>query len=315
MAIDSIFVLDFHGRSGSLSDSSIDSAYSDDDNSSGAYSYFTDDGDAHSTISYDSNDLGGINDELASEIAGMVVGNNDVSGQQNSDGLPLKCTVTPPRRNGAEQDSEDGNESIDFLGDGGSVADEQDSKDDDESIESLGDGSSVADKQHSDEDNEFIESLGDGSSVGDKQGREDDDESTELLGDAHNSEHREVHINSESESESDGDSVLSEESIAAKKSRKGSLIAPRVLNGSAIFISLDLEHGGYECGITQLSAQLFRLGGMGIMDIAKDVVVEEVFNEYVRPPLKARWNEHCISTSGLTATHPSIMSADEIGVV
>ena len=104
MAIDRIFVLDFHGRSGSLSDSSIDSAYSDDDNSSGAYSYFTDDENVHSTISYDSNDLRGINDDLATEIVGMVVGNNDVSGQQNADGLPLECTVTPPRHNVYHED-------------------------------------------------------------------------------------------------------------------------------------------------------------------------------------------------------------------
>ena len=100
-----------------------------------------------------------------------------------------------------------------------------------------------------------------------------------------------------------------------KRASQQRKIAPRILNGFAVFILLDLEHGVYECGITQLSAQLFRLGSMGITDMAKDVIVKEVFNKYVRPPLTAKWNEFCTSTSGLTATHPSITRADGIEVL
>ena len=67
-----------------MSNSSIDRDFSDDGDSSGVHEYFTDDEDAHSTISYDFNDDGGINDDFALEIAAMDVGNNDLSGEQNS---------------------------------------------------------------------------------------------------------------------------------------------------------------------------------------------------------------------------------------
>ena len=61
--------------------------------------------------------------------------------------------------------------------------------------------------------------------------------------------------------ESDIGSVSSEESLNAKKNRKGSLVKKIVESNQAVCISLDLEHGGDKCGVTQLSAVLFRLGG------------------------------------------------------
>ena len=69
-------------------------------------------------------------------------------------------------------------------------------------------------------------------------------------------------------------------------------------------ISLDLEHGGDKCGITQLSAVLFRLGR--VEDIPGDSIIEEVFNEYVKPPKEV---------IDLHTSHPSILNADPIETV
>ena len=80
-------------------------------------------------------------------------------------------------------------------------------------------------------------------------------------------------------------------------------------------ISLDLEHGGDKCGITQLSAVLFRLGGVEDVDIPGDSIIEEVFNEYVKPPKDAIWNSKTQDVTGLYASHPSILNADPIETV
>ena len=50
-----------------------------------------------------------------------------------------------------------------------------------------------------------------------------------------------------------------EEDEEAKKQRKCSLVYEYIIKNKAVFISLDLEHGGENYGITQLSAQLFAL--------------------------------------------------------
>jgi hypothetical protein len=101
-------------------------------------------------------------------------------------------------------------------------------------------------------------------------------------------------------------SVSSEESTNAKKSRKGSLIKKIVENDEAVFISLDLEHGGQKCGVTQLSAVLFRLGGSELRDMKNDVVTREVFNEFVRPPPSSLWDQQCIDVTGLHADHTGL---------
>ena len=110
-------------------------------------------------------------------------------------------------------------------------------------------------------------------------------------------------------------SISSEESADAQKKRKGSVITQLVTNGDAVFISLDLEHGGNKCGVTQLLAVLFRLGGFESSDMQKDVVIREVFNEYIRPPQNANWNPICQEVTGLHPKHPCIMNADPIEVV
>ena len=101
----------------------------------------------------------------------------------------------------------------------------------------------------------------------------------------------------------------------AKKDRKGSLVKKIVESNQAVCISLDLEHGGDKCGVTQLSAVIFRLGGFEISDQGRDLVMREVFNEYVRPAANAIWNPRCRETTGLHAEHPSILNADPIHIV
>ena len=110
-------------------------------------------------------------------------------------------------------------------------------------------------------------------------------------------------------------SVSSEESINTKKSRKGSLVTSLINEKRLVGISLDLEHGGDKCGITQLSAVLFRLGGVEDVDIPCDSIIEEVFNEYVKPPKDAIWNSKTQDVTGLYASHPSILNADPIETV
>ena len=110
-------------------------------------------------------------------------------------------------------------------------------------------------------------------------------------------------------------SVSSEESINTKKSRKGSLVTSLINENRLVGISLDLEHGGDKCGITQLSAVLFRLGGVEDVDIPCDSIIEEVFNEYVKPPKDAIWNSKTQDVTGLYASHPSILNADPIETV
>ena len=80
-------------------------------------------------------------------------------------------------------------------------------------------------------------------------------------------------------------------------------------NNNIAFLSLDLETGGEYCGIIQLSGQIFcpdadDPGGFGI------VYARETFNEYIKPPEGAIWNEEaCRASHGLTARSPQIQNA------
>ena len=102
-----------------------------------------------------------------------------------------------------------------------------------------------------------------------------------------------------------------------------------IASNRAVFISMDLEHGGQDCGITQLSAQLFRFVN-NTTDRRKRLVtsikekksyfehheiIEEIFNKYVKPPSTAKWDQHCINTTTLNKHHPKIQSADNIEIV
>ena len=113
----------------------------------------------------------------------------------------------------------------------------------------------------------------------------------------------------------DCESISSQESIDSKRARRGSLLKDIIDKSNAICISLDLEHGGDKCGVTQLSAVLFKLGGLEESSFSKDVVIREVFNEYVRPPPSAIWNPICIEKTGLHPDNSNILKADPIDLV
>lgn len=73
-----------------------------------------------------------------------------------------------------------------------------------------------------------------------------------------------------------------------------------------IVISLDLETGGEECGVTQISAIAFRLDGTSVGDD---------FDAYVKPPASAKWNQISVNLTGLHANDQRIMQADPIETV
>ena len=113
----------------------------------------------------------------------------------------------------------------------------------------------------------------------------------------------------------DCDIVSEEEDKDKTKIRKGSLLQPLIDSNKAVFISLDLEHGGDKCGITQLSAQLFRYTGLLERDVGNDIIVEETFDSYVKPPRNAYWNKMCMETTGLGPNDERIMNARPINDV
>ena len=86
-------------------------------------------------------------------------------------------------------------------------------------------------------------------------------------------------------------------------------------NEEAVCISLDLEHGGVKCGVTQLSTVLFRIGGFETSGLEKYLVMREVFNEYVCPSNNAIFNPRYREATGLHAEHPFILYADPIHIV
>ena len=100
----------------------------------------------------------------------------------------------------------------------------------------------------------------------------------------------------------------------------------RLNDGTIKFLSLDLETGGEECGIIQLSAEfvrpkLHRGGKTAVKDSLEslergdDNIFDKqnnpqgtVFDEYVQPLEDEEWNEE-VGVHGLSVIHPSIRSA------
>ena len=87
------------------------------------------------------------------------------------------------------------------------------------------------------------------------------------------------------------------------------MLQPLIDSNKEVFISLDLEHGGDKCGITKLSAQLFRYAGLLEKDVGGDTTVEEIFYSYVKSPPNAYWNKMCIKTTGFGPNDERIMNA------
>jgi hypothetical protein len=69
-----------------------------------------------------------------------------------------------------------------------------------------------------------------------------------------------------------------------------------------VYIHVNVEHGGPDCGILQISAV--------IMNADLQVIGE--FNEYVKLPKNAEWDPHACRPHELHIHHPSIVNADPI---
>jgi len=113
---------------------------------------------------------------------------------------------------------------------------------------------------------------------------------------------------------------------------RGRLKAHHLLEGNKlVFFSLDLETGGENCGIIQLSVEIIRgeikRGGttaakdtFSSLQWGEGVFHEEncpsgtMFNEYVKPREDAEWNT-AGAVHGLSVSHPSIISARGISDV
>ena len=63
-----------------------------------------------------------------------------------------------------------------------------------------------------------------------------------------------------------------------------------ITNNKLIAVSLDLETGGENCGVTQISAVAFKLDGSAVGDD---------FDRYVKPPRSAKWDQRAVNLTGL----------------
>jgi hypothetical protein len=124
-----------------------------------------------------------------------------------------------------------------------------------------------------------------------------------------------VAIPEEQEEDDDGgDDEKSEEeedgvANGIKVRRKHSIAHDSIVAGNLIFLHVDLETGGEEVGVIQISC------------VCHDYKTNEVigtFDSYVRPPASVKpshWNEHATLITGLNWHSPQIKRADEIHIV
>ena len=162
------------------------------------------------------------------------------------------------------------------------------------------------------------------------------DERSEVGGFAEDSTEQIATGEGESEGEDGGDTAPSAAAKAGgdasqRPPRGRSILHGHLNDGRVKFLSLDLETGGEECGMIQLSAEFVRpklnRGGktaakdsLASLDRGEDVFHAQnnpqgtVFNEYVNPGEDAEWNDEA-GVHGLSSTHPSIRSARKINEV
>jgi len=98
------------------------------------------------------------------------------------------------------------------------------------------------------------------------------------------------------------------------KPPKGKSIAHKwIATEKAVYISLDIDTGGENCGIIELSAQIFRT----VQHNSKltSEIKRECFDEYVRPSNGAIWDENLFQIHGFHRGHPLIKEADNITAV
>lgn len=83
-----------------------------------------------------------------------------------------------------------------------------------------------------------------------------------------------------------------------------------IKHNRVVFCSFDIETGGEDCGILQMSGELFRPNPVD--PTGSDFVrIDETFNQYVKPPPGAIFNvRSCQLSHGLTAQSDCIKSAN-----
>ncbi len=103
---------------------------------------------------------------------------------------------------------------------------------------------------------------------------------------------------------------------------KGKSIAHNhIKDGKVVFLSFDVETGGEQCGIVQISAQVFRFPA-GDFTSSKSktppsITIPEnaIFDEYVKPHPDAVWSSSSTQVHGLSPTSPEIQHEEEIEFV
>ena len=86
-----------------------------------------------------------------------------------------------------------------------------------------------------------------------------------------------------------------------------------------MFLSFDLEHGGEECGIVQISGEFLKIsisGDQPRADIASSICRNpDYFDSYVNPGDDTIWNQRAIGVHHLTASDSRIANADDLATV
>ncbi len=104
--------------------------------------------------------------------------------------------------------------------------------------------------------------------------------------------------------------------VDQQKSPKRRSIAHNILtDGSAVFLSLDIEIGGEYAGMFQLSAEIVWMklfaGRVVVQDQVEEVVRMASFDSYVKPESEV-WDQRCINIHQIHPEDKHIVSANNI---
>ena len=101
-------------------------------------------------------------------------------------------------------------------------------------------------------------------------------------------------------------------------------------SGDFVFVSFNLETGGEDVGVVQISAEIFRLDLIrnkkttgkykGQINEAGDTASNirrdpEVFDEYVKPDSEAEWSTKAMEKNHLHPDNPSVVNASNVTTV
>ena len=118
--------------------------------------------------------------------------------------------------------------------------------------------------------------------------------------------------------------LLPEEAVLPRlrggdKLKGRSIIHNELREDRVVFLSFDLEHGGEECGILQISGEFLKIslsGDRPRYDTASAIQRNpDCFDSYVNPGDEAIWDPEAIGVHKLTPTDSRITNADDIGTV